>query len=328
MRSDLALILAAAFALGCTAKDSPATAEKPAAEKAAAPTEKAAPAAAPTPAPIEKAAPTAAPSPAPTKPTDPLACQPVGDSAPILDKAALLLIGEMHGTREIPATVGELACLAGTARAVRVGLELSRADQPRIDRFMASDGSAAARDDLTGSQPWSWEFQDGRTSRAMVDLVDRLRRMKAAGRDVKVFGYDVVEFVDENARDASTAAHIAAARKAEPEATFIILSGNRHTQIEPERAPPGAPPFMPMGAHLARQFPDVVALSARSSGGQYWACVGPDPSACGPQDRPAKDYGRPGIYIDTKTRPIPPGHHGVLHVGQTTISPPARSAAK
>ncbi len=317
MRPELALIVAAALTAGCTAKDAPAEKPPATAERASTADEK-------PPATPEEAAPPAAPA----KPGDPLDCQPIGDSAPLLEKPALLLIGEMHGTREIPAAVGELACHAAKARPVRVGLELSRADQPRIDRFLASDGSAAARDDLTGSQPWRWEFQDGRTSRAMVDLVDRLRRLKAAGRDVKVFGYDVVEFDGENSRDAGMAQHIAAARQAEPEASFIILSGNRHTQIGPEPGPPGEPPFMPMGAHLAKRFTDVVALSARSSGGQYWACVGPDPSACGPQDRPAKAYGREGVYVDTKTRPIPPGHHGVLHVGQTTISPPARAPAR
>lgn len=317
-RPTFAFALSAALAIGCTAKAPPAeNAPVASGEIKATPDETKAAAGEKT------VAPAATPA-TPDVPRPPLDCGAIDDAAPLFEKPSLLLIGETHGTREIPAAVGELACLAGAKRPVRIGLELSRADQPRIDRFMASDGGPAARDALTDSQPWRWEFQDGRTSRAMVDLVDRARRLKAAGRDVKVFGYDVVTFDGESTRDAGMAEHIAAARKAEPDATFIVLSGNRHTQVQTERAPPGEPAFVPMGAQLAKTFDDVVALAARTSGGRYWACVGPDPSACGPQERAAKDHGRPGVYVDRETKPIPPGHHGVLHVGKTTISPPAR----
>ena len=303
--------LAAGLAAGCAsqedAKGPPTAAAEPAAVEVKPP----------PPAP-EKAA-------APARPKSPTDCGPPIDGLDaLLEKPGLLLIGELHGTREIPATIGRIVCAASARRPVRLGVELSRAEQARIDRFMASGGEAAARDDLTDGQPWRWTFQDGRTSVALVDLLERIRALRAAGRDVAAFGYDVVRFDGATTRDKGMADFVITARKALPEATFIVVSGNRHTQIRSEPGPPGEPAFVPMGAHLAAAFEDVVALDARTNGGEFWACIGPDPTSCGPQKRAFKPSTRDGIYIDRQTRPLPPGHHGVLHVGRATVSPPAR----
>src|SRR4029079_429619 len=55
---------------------------------------------------------------------------------------SLVLLGELHGTAEIPAAFGRLVCQAASTRrgAVLVGLEILAGAQAAIDVFLASDG--------------------------------------------------------------------------------------------------------------------------------------------------------------------------------------------
>lgn len=103
-----------------------------------------------------------------------------------------VLVGELHGTNEIPDAFANLVCLAGERqRAVTVALEYSADWQDTIDTYLASDGGAAARAALLAIPVWGSRLQDGRTSTAFLRLFERLRVLKRAGRIAGVVAADV-----------------------------------------------------------------------------------------------------------------------------------------
>src|ERR1700690_4471458 len=77
---------------------------------------------------------------------------PVADL--IVKPGATVVFGEIHGTREIPVAFGAIVCHAAAQAPLIVGLEMSRDEQPRLDRYLASDGGRAAREDLLAGPHW------------------------------------------------------------------------------------------------------------------------------------------------------------------------------
>ncbi|MFT7487091.1 MAG: hypothetical protein ACI9F9_002950 [Candidatus Paceibacteria bacterium] len=140
---------------------------------------------------------------------DQLACgTAIQGAAPFLRSGAVLLLGELHGTREAPAFVGKLACQATSADvSVRVGLEVDPGLQPFVDAFLWSDGLAQDRQQLTEGPFWSG--RDGRSSLAMVALLDEVRRLKLLEMDVEAYLFDDPGNLSE-ARDVAMAQNILA----------------------------------------------------------------------------------------------------------------------
>jgi erythromycin esterase-like protein len=103
----------------------------------------------------------------------------------------IVLLGEMHGTREIPALVAALIeqRVAHGRREV-LALEIDSAEQPRIDRYLASDGGIAARKALLAGEHWIEAHHDGRDSAAMLALIERMRHLRATGHAVPVVAFD------------------------------------------------------------------------------------------------------------------------------------------
>ena len=91
-----------------------------------------------------------------------------------------ILVGEMHGTREAPAIFADLVCAAGaTRRPIVVGIERSPREQDAISAFIASvDRRGVTR--ILLSQP-GWHSFDGRSSQAMLGLIEKLRAFKRDG---------------------------------------------------------------------------------------------------------------------------------------------------
>ncbi len=102
-----------------------------------------------------------------------------------------LLIGEIHGTQETPALLASML-RQGSGRPWLLGLEIPRQEQERIEAFLRSDGGARARAALTGGAFWTRELQDGRSSEAMLQLIDAVRALRRSGRDIHVVCFDDV----------------------------------------------------------------------------------------------------------------------------------------
>jgi hypothetical protein len=249
----------------------------------------------------------------------------------VLAPRAVVLLGELHGTREIPALVGTLACHAASTAPVVVALEVPREEQPALDAYLDSNGDTEAREALTQGTFWRRPYQDGRSSRAVVELVERLRVWRQRdGLPLSVLAYDVPG--QGNARSGALARRLLWGRKRTPEATLLVLVGNVQARVV--RGVEWDAELRPLGWHLTREGLPVKALDARFRGGTAWTCrLTPDGSIpCGeaPAIPPRGMVGERGMayqgarpfvqLLDAEGRE---GYHGVFYVGSLYASPPA-----
>ncbi|HEY8020899.1 MAG TPA: hypothetical protein VIH93_07345 [Thermoanaerobaculia bacterium] len=271
---------------------------------------------APVPASVIAAATAAGPPPAP------LACRAVDGLAPLLKPGTILLLGEIHGTRESPAFAANAACLAARAGTqVTVGLEIPDPEAPRVAAYLASEGAAADRAALLAGAFWRRSYQDGRSSQAMLDLIESLRRMARQGLPVRA------KLVDREveARDRFMADRVKAEAQAAPDALLLVLTGNLHTRTKD--GTPWDPKRPNMGAFLVKELPGrkVLALDVSGSGGAAWTCTDADAQHCG--IHPLKPV-RPGdaekvvLYPEANAA----GFHGYYHVGKLTAAGPATAS--
>lgn len=189
----------------------------------------------------------------------------------------LLLLGEFHGTREIPQLVARLVERYAGEGPVVLGLEIDRGEQRALDAYMDSAGDEAARQSLWRRSWWhrTDARHDGRRSRDMLALIEHVRRLRAGGADVAVLAYDVNGDAtpgDVDARDRAMAAAIRSAVEALPRGRVLMLAGNVHAMKErPRSLPPQAP--RPAGTWLRDLHPFSVRITART--GHFWAAHGP-----------------------------------------------------
>ena len=237
----------------------------------------------------------------------------------------LVVVGEMHGTAEIPALFGGIVCRAATGHAdetVLVGVEIDSSAQPALDAYLDSAGGADAEQALTAHGFWHRSLQDGRSSKAGLALLDSLRRLRASGAKVVVRAIDPPKYDSAAARDSMMAANVAAAiGELHPVHTFVLV-GDVHSRVLPGYPWAPADPYIPMGAHLRSKYPNMIGLGFRTFGGSAWTCD--MDMRCGASDLKARepDGPTPRIQLDRDALPKV-GWSGRLFVGHTTASPPA-----
>jgi erythromycin esterase-like protein len=195
----------------------------------------------------------------------------------------LVLLGEKHGTREIPDLVAMLVSSYAGEEPVLLGLEIPRSEHQALKRYLDSDGGARARDTLRSTPFWQVQGtqHDGRRSQDMLDLVEHVRTLRASGHDIALLPYDVAEgdipdgVIDADARDRAMASIVRHAWSNLPRGRLLVLGGNVHAMLE---RPTYAPAEMqtPMGAWLRDLDPYSIDIVARS--GAFWACL----QECGP----------------------------------------------
>ncbi|MBZ4415871.1 hypothetical protein [Myxococcus sp. RHSTA-1-4] len=238
-----------------------------------------------------------------------------------------LLIGEQLGSREAPAVVGNVVCQTAEAgHAVVLGLSIPRTEQERLERYLASPGAPVDQDALLEGRFWQRPYQDGRSSRAIFDLIDRVRAMRAAGLRVTLVAYDT-DVASGSERDAALAKVWADRRAAHPDEVHVVLAGNTHTRTV--AGTPWDQNFKPMASHLNQGR--LVVLEMSYAQGTRWGCdlnragklqcgyIGASPS-----ERVAAEAGQTPFVRPFET-PTPEGYHGLLYVGALTPSLPAVS---
>lgn len=254
-----------------------------------------------------------------------VACDPVrGLEASLFPPGAVVLFGEIHGTEEAPELFADVVCAALIeGRDVQVALEWSPEHRAAIQAYLESDGSDEAREALYDTDPWRRDYQDGRTSRAMLELLEEIRVWSRAGFPVDVVGFDQrpAEGSDVT-RDALMARRLAKLVQEHPSAVFLVLTGNIHARLAP--GVPWDDDFEPMGYLLARAVPErsIRSLDLSSTGGSAWICQGMDASSCGAQKLGGSGEGdAPYVQLDDDETD---GFSGIYYVGSMTASPPAQ----
>ncbi|GAB3259330.1 hypothetical protein [Chitinimonas naiadis] len=194
------------------------------------------------------------------------------DLQPLLQRQPdFLLLGELHGTEQAPAFAGDLACkLLEQSRPLILGLELPPTEQNRLDAYLRSDGSAAARATLLAGPHWdSAKWSDGRNSQAMLQLIERVRGWRSQGKAITLLAFA-------DGGDAGYAQSLAKSRQ-RPEQLVLALVGNIHANRAELNKLTGA---RPMGSLLG-DAGHTLSLNISYPGGEAWVCQSPEPDSCG-----------------------------------------------
>ncbi|RYZ17472.1 MAG: hypothetical protein EOO70_01830, partial [Myxococcaceae bacterium] len=244
----------------------------------------------------------------------------------LLHPGLTLLIGEQLGSNEVPDVVGHVVCQAAqTGLAVVLGLSLPETEQARVDKYLSSPGAPADQDALLEGRFWTRTYQDGRSSRAVMDLIDRMRALRAAGLRVTVVAYDT-DVLNGSERDAALAQVWTKRRAAKPDEVQVVLAGNTHTQMQ--KGTKWDPAFTPM-AHLMKENRSLVVLEMSYAQGLRWGCDLDRDSrlVCGivgatPAPKVAALPGQ-SPHIQLQPTSATEGLQGLLYVGRLTASMPA-----
>jgi hypothetical protein len=146
------------------------------------------------------------------------------------DSKKFVIMGERHGTAEIPPLFGDLVCLAALSSPIVVGLEMETDQQQSLDAYMASTGGQADIHALL--QERHWRSRDGRASEAMFHLIENLRRLRQAGRRLLVLAF--MRSADSpEGRELGMALAWKDGLAAHPTAKLLALVGSVHAEREP-----------------------------------------------------------------------------------------------
>jgi len=198
-------------------------------------------------------------------------CRAIGGLETLWSRPSLrwIVVGEQHGTAEMPAAFRDIVCNAAAAkRPIVVAVERSETEQADIDAFMRSDGEAKARTALLKSYMWQNKtMQDGRSSRAYFQLLESLRVMHRNG----VIGR-VVAFQPDIATHTPASYEAEMARRlqsASPDEKTLVLAfvGNCHAMRIPMCGSKSAAGDLPSA--------ETFTIDVEGSGGSVWNC-GPD----------------------------------------------------
>lgn len=253
-------------------------------------------------------------------------CQPLPGIDGLVARSGLkfLLIGEYHGTTEMPAVAGDALCAAvATGRPAILGIEFAPENQGPLNTYLASDGGAAARAALL--QAPAWREAGGRATGAVLGLIDRARRFARAGRPVTIVAFDRIPVPTLSPeREAGLAAGLANAQMRVPNSLVVALTGLGHADKEGWISQ--SPPFLAAGGLLPAAH--TVSLAFARPGGRYWGCHAADGDrtrGCTAYDMPVREpVAARGIRLDPSLRG---GFDGVYSAGAAyTASTPALPA--
>ncbi|WP_374944448.1 hypothetical protein [Sphingomonas sp.] len=246
------------------------------------------------------------------------ACSPVPGADAVLARAQTrwLILGEMHGTAEMPRALTDLACAAAAQRRpVVVAVEQTVDNQPLLDAFLASNGKPAARAAFLRAPMWHTKFKDGRSSTAMLAMFERLRAMRQAGQIARVVAFDPVVSSGSADRNARMAANLV---RVDPGVRGIVLTlvGGLHAQKSMltfgGQTYPAAASLLPGDR--------TVSLMMIGDAGTAWVCY----DTCGAQPIGSARTQTRGIRMQ-RDAGVP--FDGIFDLGETTTSSPPVVAA-
>mgnify|MGYP000875777592 CR=1 FL=1 len=250
----------------------------------------------------------------------PFACEAINKTFLSSVNARVILLGEIHGSVEMPAFVGNLVChFAKEKRAVILGLEMPASMQAHFNEFMASQGTADDRERLLAAEFWTTAKDYGQASSAIFALVEQERSLKMSGYPVLLFAFDGSEERSHQKisdsekmipRDFMMGVNIAMRALQYEHHQVVVLTGNLHAEknSEDNRMPSYIEKFLPVFS--ARFMPAV--------GGEAWGCYGRsiETMKCGVRD------------LNTDTRDVAPGYDAIIKMERLHAAPPAIQTAK
>lgn len=187
-------------------------------------------------------------------------------------KIRWIVLGEMHGTNEMPEIFADAVCLTAEASPTVVALELPAIDQPRIDAYLESDGGPKAKQAFFEAYIWKSRVKDGRSSEAIFRLFEQLHGLHKAGKVRTVIAFQPVRFKEPPTSAEYNRAMADLIEKNTPKGfRALVLVGNVHAMRT--KVDFGPEPYLPMAGHLPRR--NTLSLDISSNGvSSAWACRG------------------------------------------------------
>ena len=198
--------------------------------------------------------------------------------ADFLKMKKIILVGEMHGTRSIPELFGNIvASVTDQKMKTLVLLEITQSSQQAIDTFLKT-----GRDAVLKREPFfNREYQDGRSSKAMVALLRKLSMLP----NTTVLCMDPMEgfsSISGQERDSGMASFINSKRAGFDHT--LVLSGNIHSSTT--KGTHCDKDYRPMGYELKTMAQDLkeddlLNVLVRYEKVDAWNCLGNKISDCG-----------------------------------------------
>jgi hypothetical protein len=225
----------------------------------------------------------------------------------------------------VPRFVAQSACqVASSGTPVTVGLELPVENQERVATFLRSAGTDDDWLKLMEAPFWRNPFPDGRSSEAMANLLEQLRKLRVQGLDVGAFVFDHPKAQGQEREQAMADTVLSYVRKG-PERFFLLVAGNVHPRTA--KGLPWDKSYRPMGLIIAEEVEDAIALDMAYNSGTAWICAADSKSKgekleCGVKEAKGKDNGD-RVFVHLWDDSDGNGFHGVFYVGPVTASLPA-----
>lgn len=205
-----------------------------------------------------------------------------------LEKVKIITIGEIHGNDLSPKFVARLVEDLAQKHSVVLALEIPQENQKGIDQYLKTGNEKF----LKQLPHFTRNYQDGRSSVAMADLIHSIRK-----RNVSIFAFDPNSSVDGQDRDTKMAMNLASAIKDNSEKVFVIYAGNLHmalkegNPLDSNYRPAAYQLFSMPNSNISKQ--DIFAINIRYATGTSWMCFTNNADECG-----AKSFDKKSNYSD------------------------------
>jgi hypothetical protein len=251
-------------------------------------------------------------------PTVPISepCKPIPSWNKVVSdkKIRWIVLGEMHGTNEMPEIFADAVCLTAEVSPTVVALELPATDQPRIDAYLESDGGPKAKQAFFEAYIWNSKVKDGRSSEAVFRLFEQLHRWHKVGKVLAVIAFQPVRLKEPPTSAEYERAMADIIEKNTPKGfRALVLVGNVHAMRT--KVDFGPEPYLPMAGHLPRR--NTLSLDISSNGvSSAWACGGQ--GQCGEMTfgRKGDEHAR-GLILTKKSNEW---YDGQLFLGSVTTA--------
>jgi uncharacterized iron-regulated protein len=186
-----------------------------------------------------------------------------------LSNKKLILIGEAHGTNEMPEYTFKIIQQLSRNGELALGLEFPISTQDAIDAYLKSGDEKilASLDFFKDSS-----YHSGRGSKAMIEFLKNVRSLPA----IKVFCFDIPDNSSNPARDTLMAENILKYMKSNPHRMVLTYSGNIHSRLT--EGFPDNPTHKNMGSELlslshgALNLQNTTNILYRANEGSDWFC--------------------------------------------------------
>jgi hypothetical protein len=195
-----------------------------------------------------------------------------------IEKYRVIAIGEHHGNDKSPLIAAKLAEALAEGNEVILALEIQQQNQFGLDEYLRTGDKQILR--LLGH--FAREYQDGRSSLAMVELLDRVR----LNSRIQVFAFDPDFAMNGQDRDTKMAQNLIKAIEKHPQKRVVILAGNVHSATKIGNF--FDPNYRPMAFQLSAltkspiKSTDVLSIMTRYESANIWACTNDNAADCGP----------------------------------------------